>query len=167
MIKRIGYLLTDFPIPNMTYVLNEITELMELAIPLEILSLDRPRHKNIHDDYYRHGLDRKTLYLPHKRDLEGNDIGSLKTLFRGFTALLTNRFLNFTQKWKLLSYCRDSNLGNILSVRRFLACLDITGGIKRNQTQLIYVHLGNNAHYLLPGNAGSSDSTQWISGCRQ
>ncbi len=131
--KRIGYLLLDFPIPNMPYVLNEITDLFDMGISLEVLSLDKPRHRNVHQDYYRYGLDQKTLYFPHKRDLHGKDIGTLRTLVRGFIALVTNHCIDLSQRWTLLRYCHDSSLGKILSLRRFLACLDIAGAIKKKK----------------------------------
>ncbi len=60
---KITYILRTFPSLSETFVLNQITGLIDKGHGVNIISIDRPTEENVHEDVLRYDLLSKTLYL--------------------------------------------------------------------------------------------------------
>lgn len=60
---RIAYILPVFPALSETFILNQITGLMDLGHDIDIYSLMEPAYEPIHADVVKYGLIQKTCYL--------------------------------------------------------------------------------------------------------
>lgn len=61
---KIAYLIGSFPALSETFILNQITGMIDRGHEIQIFSLHRPIEKIIHPDVEKYGLLEKTTYLP-------------------------------------------------------------------------------------------------------
>src|SRR5215475_6353141 len=106
---KIGYLLDRFPSITLTFVLNEITGLIDAGRSIELISLRRPNNDEIiHDQYIKYGLDKRIFYLSSGK----YEKASLFTIFiKALKKLFISRISNLGKRVKLLFICYNSILG--------------------------------------------------------
>src|SRR5215510_16475438 len=111
---KIGYLLDRFPSITLTFVLNEITGLIDAGRSIELISLRQPNNDEIvHDQYIKYGLDKRIFYLSSGE----YDKASLVAIFiKAFKQLFVSRILNFGGRAKLLFLCFNRPLGGEISL---------------------------------------------------
>jgi colanic acid/amylovoran biosynthesis glycosyltransferase len=61
---KVGFLLDSFPKLSETFILNQITDLIDNHVNVSIFVLNHPVETVIHDKYFRYGLDKLTTYAP-------------------------------------------------------------------------------------------------------
>jgi colanic acid/amylovoran biosynthesis glycosyltransferase len=69
---KIAFLLTEFPSPSQTFVLNQITGMIDKGHSVNIFALESTAEKKLHPDIYRYGLMENVKYFPkvHKNVIE-------------------------------------------------------------------------------------------------
>ena len=60
---KITYIVNIFPKLSETFVLSQITDLIDQGHEVEIISATRPSEQVVHDDVLKYGLLQKTHYL--------------------------------------------------------------------------------------------------------
>jgi colanic acid/amylovoran biosynthesis glycosyltransferase len=150
MKKKIGYLLFYFPIRNMTYILNEVTDLIDLEQDVELLSFDKPPHATPHKDFSRYRLGEKVRYKPLERRPDGTPLTTRDLIAMAGKSFFGRGNMSFSQKVNLLRACYDRQVGKSLSLARFYACMEAIRFIRELDIDVLYIHLGNNASYFLP-----------------
>ena len=138
---KIGYLLDRFPSVTLTFVLNEITGLIDAGRAVEVISLRRPNSDEIvHDQYTKYRLDKRISYLSSGE----YEKASLVTVFiQAFKQLFVSRVLNIKEKAKLLFLCRNPMLGCEVSLKHFLWSLEIVGMIKDQDIRHLHLHFAS------------------------
>jgi glycosyltransferase involved in cell wall biosynthesis len=138
---KIGYLLDRFPSTTLTFVLNEITGLIDAGRSVELISLRRPNNDEIvHDQYIKYGLDKRIFYLSSGR-YEKSPI--VTTFIEVLKRLFTSRILNLGVKANILFLCYDKALGCEITLKNFLFSLEIAEIIKKNDIQHIHLHFAS------------------------
>lgn len=61
-LKKIIYILDNFPKISETFILNEICHLIDLGLDINIISLNDPQEQSINEQYVKYNLKTKTLY---------------------------------------------------------------------------------------------------------
>jgi glycosyltransferase involved in cell wall biosynthesis len=138
---KIGYLLDEFPSITLTFVLNEITGLIDAGRSVELISLRRPNTGEIvHDQYIKYGLDKKIFYLSFGK----YEKASLVTVFKEvFKNLFVSHILDFRARARLLFLCSNRVLGWELSFKNFLWSLEITEIIKNQDIKHLHLHFAS------------------------
>src|SRR5262245_53686227 len=138
---KIGYLLDEFPSITLTFVLNEITGLIDAGRPVELISLRRPNNDAIvHDQYIKYGLAKKIFYLSSAKF----EKASLVTIvIQAVKQLFLSHLLNFGGRAKLLFRCRNRMLGWEVSLKHFLWSLEIAGIIRDKDIKHLHLHFAS------------------------
>jgi colanic acid/amylovoran biosynthesis glycosyltransferase len=63
-LMKIAFIVSEFPSLSQTFVLNQITGLLDLGHDIEIFALKPGDLRKVHDDVIRHGLLKRTTFLP-------------------------------------------------------------------------------------------------------
>lgn len=61
--KKIAFFVKSFPKLSETFILNQITGLIDLGVDVEIIALEPSNESKVHQSYYDYGLADKTIYL--------------------------------------------------------------------------------------------------------
>ena len=138
---KIGYLLDRFPSITLTFVLNEITGLIDAGRSIELISLRRPNNDEIvHDQYIKYGLDKRIFYLSSGK----YEKASLFTIFiKALKKLFISRISNFRERVKLLFICYNRILGLKVSLKNFLWSLETAEIIKEQDIHHIHLHFAS------------------------
>jgi len=131
---KILYILSTFPVLSQTFILNEITCLIDLGHEVKIVSLYKPKDKKVHEKVKKYNLLKKTYYLIDKK------YSRLEIFEKGSKELLENKLLSKEEKFKLLDLCYDKKHGREIAFRRFLGCLDVIRIIKEKKIKHIHCH---------------------------
>ena len=129
------YILHTFPKLSETFILNEITELIDLGHNIGIISLNKPKEEKIHDKVKEYNLIKKTKYI------EFNSIekySRLDIFEKGSKELFESKILTKEEKFKLLDLCYNKQKEN--AFRKFLNCLDIIKIVKEKKIKHIHCH---------------------------
>ena len=65
---KIVYLVGSFPKLSETFILNQITHLIDRGYDVEIVAYHNPHEENVHEDVIKYGLLKKTHFLQYKDD---------------------------------------------------------------------------------------------------
>ncbi|MBW2991629.1 glycosyltransferase [Candidatus Woesearchaeota archaeon] len=134
---KILYLLDVFPVISETFILNEITELIDLGHNINIVSLNKPEENKLHRKVKEYDLVNKTRYLKFNPK-EGREKYSREEVFeKSITELIED---NLDQKFKILESCYKKETGKEISLRKFLDVLDIIRVIKKEKIEHIHCH---------------------------
>jgi colanic acid/amylovoran biosynthesis glycosyltransferase len=138
---KIGYLLDSFPSITLTFVLNEITGLIDAGRMVELISLRRPNSDEIvHDQYTKYGLNKRIFYLSSGE----YEKASLAPVFiQAFKQLFVSRVLNIKERANLLFLCRNRMLGWEVSLKHFLWSLEIGAIIKDQDIRHLHLHFAS------------------------
>jgi colanic acid/amylovoran biosynthesis glycosyltransferase len=138
---KIGYLLDSFPSITLTFVLNEITGLIDAGRSVGLISLRRPSNDEIvHDQYMKYGLDKKIFYLSSGKYEKESPVTISKEVFK---KLFVSRLLNFRERAKLLFLCNNRALGWEISLKHFLWSLEIAEIIKNQDIKHLHLHFAS------------------------
>lgn len=138
---KIGYLLDSFPSITLTFVLNEITGLIDDGRSVELISLRQPNKGGIvHDQYLKYDADKKIFYLSSGKDEEAT---FAITFVKALKKLFTGRISHFRGRAKLLFLCYNRVLGWEISLKNFLSCLELTRIIKKQNIQHLHLHFAS------------------------
>ncbi|MFH1459641.1 MAG: glycosyltransferase [Candidatus Omnitrophota bacterium] len=133
---RIAFIVTEFPNVSETFILNQITSLLESGNEVEIFSCFKPvrqKEKKVHPDVQKYNLQEHTHYfssIPNNRMLR-----ILKASF----LVITNVFKAPVMVFKSLNIFRFKNLRLIYSLVPFLNFTD-----KTKKFDIIHCHFGPN-----------------------
>ena len=64
---KVALILSYFPTLSETFILNQVTGLLDMGHEVEIFSLQNPYEKKIHPDVEDYGLLQRTHFMPHNR----------------------------------------------------------------------------------------------------
>ena len=62
---KIGFIVSSFPSLSQTFILNQITGLLDLGHDVEIFARNNPNEPKKHPDIYKYHLNQRTHYMPH------------------------------------------------------------------------------------------------------
>jgi len=133
---KILYILNVFPTISETFIVNEITGLIDLGHEIEIISLNRPKQGIIHKRIKDYDLIRRTTYLK----FDSNKYSRLEIFEKATHELFENGRLTTEQKNKLLDLCYQKKQGKEIALRRFLDCLNLIKIIKEKNIEHIHCH---------------------------
>jgi glycosyltransferase involved in cell wall biosynthesis len=138
---KIGYLLDKFPSVTLTFVLNEITGLIDAGHSVELISLRQPDNDEIvHDQYTKYGLDKKIYYLSSGK-YEKSTI--IIVLLKSLKELFTKNMDKFVERAKLILLCYNKELGFEMSLKNFLWSLEISRIINEQDIRHIHLHFAS------------------------
>jgi colanic acid/amylovoran biosynthesis glycosyltransferase len=140
---KILYFLGAFPKLSETFILNEITELIDLKNQITIISGHKPKEKKIHDKVKKYDLINKTRYLNFYPFSKTQKYSRLKIFEEGTKELFKNKILTQEQKLKLLKLCYNNKIGREITFKRFLCCLETIKIIKENNIEHIHCHFAS------------------------
>ena len=143
--KKVCYLLEKFPRTSETFILNEITGLIDIEYPTEIISLDKTKDSVIHEQYFKYNLDKKTVYLPFKENEKREEYTSFEIFTKGTRDLFSSKILNRKEKFKLLSLCYDPVMGREIALKKFSSVLKIIKVIKERKIEHLHLHFATDA----------------------
>ena len=142
---KILYLLNVFPKLSETFILNEITGLIDLGHDIKIIALHNLKEEKVHDKVKEYNLINKTKYLEFYSDWEEktNKYSKLKVFELGSWALFNSSRLSKEERFKLLDLLYESEPNNEVAFRKFLDCLDIIKIIKEKKIKHIHCHFAD------------------------
>lgn len=89
---KITYIVGIFPKLSETFVLNQITDLIDMGHDVEIISANRPKEEVVHESVERYGLLRKTHYLTGNQSTIGFELNERLVSALFFTDIIHAHF---------------------------------------------------------------------------
>ena len=133
----IAFVVGGFPILSETFILNQITGLLEMGHDVEIFSLFKPPEGKTHPDVNKYRLMEKTHYFAMPENKARRALRALRLLFANFhkAPLKLLRSLNF------FKHGRDA-----ASLKLFYALIPFLG----KDFDIIQCHFGPNGNFIAP-----------------
>jgi len=146
---KILYILGQFPVISETFILNEITSLIDLGHDIEIISLGRPKGVIFHAKAREYDLINKTMYLEFNTR-EGRKKYSKKgLLLKTLTQFLIGSTLSLKNKINLLHLSYEQKQGKEIALRKILDYLTIIKVIRETKPGVVYCHFGTIANQII------------------
>lgn len=135
---KILYLLNRFPVISQTFILNEITRLLDYGHDLSIISLVKEDSEKVHNNVIEYDLVNKTTYL--KFFSQKNELTMMNLLKKVIKDTFKNKMLTQKEKFTLLKSCYNTQEDVGVASRKFLSCLEIIKVIKEKKIEHIHCH---------------------------
>lgn len=100
-LMKITYIVNKFPKLSETFVLGQITELIDRGHDIEIISMSKPKEKIVHPDVEKYKLLKKTHYINKSHSTLGFELNknTISTLF--FSDIIHAHFAAHSTSWAL------------------------------------------------------------------
>ncbi|WDE03944.1 glycosyltransferase [Thalassomonas viridans] len=114
---KLAFFVDQFPVLSQTFVLNQITGLLDLGVDVTILALNRGDEKlNLHQDYRNYRLHERTVYLLDESHARCNKaVSRLFSLVRGCLGANSFTVLKSLNFWRYGHQAKSLLLGSITS----------------------------------------------------
>jgi len=134
---KIAFVVGQFPVLSQTFILDQVTGLIDMGHQVDIFSVERPRSLKEHPDVTKYRLSQHTKYIP--------NIPSNKNICRlkAATLLLTDIVLAPSKSIKMIKAIL-SNTAPFNYRSFFLASL-----LMRTEYDVIHAHFGPNGNLLI------------------
>jgi len=132
---KIAFIVGSFPVLSETFVLNQITGLIDLGHEVDIYSTSDPKQEKEHPDVKKYHLLARTYYFP---AVPNNKV---KRVLQAFHIFITKFYLNplaILRSVNFLRYGRDA-----LSLQSFYRVIPFLG---RRNYDIIHCHFGHNGN---------------------
>jgi len=139
---NILYILNNFPKLSETFVLNEITQLVDLGHKVYIVGFYKPNKTKTHDKVKEYDLIKKTKYLTPVALKISNIIKDLLTFGRGIKLLFEDRKIEKLKFLKLI-YQNDKNTSFLRKITSLLYCWETIKFIEKKDIKHIHCHFAS------------------------
>jgi len=106
---KIAFIVSKFPSLSQTFILNQITGLINLGCDVEIFARSNPQDKIVHPDVEKYHLIERTYYYNFPRN-------KIKRVLKAIYLLITNFHKDSIKILKLLNITRNENLSSSLQL---------------------------------------------------
>lgn len=138
-VKKIAFVVSEFPVVSQTWLLSQVTGLIDCGIEVDIYTLQQVDGENIDEDYFSYKLSERTYNLDFPKNI----------VLRIFTALPLFVKLLFTSPKTLLRVLNIFEYGKeALSLKLLFKVYPFVG--KENEYDLIHCHFGTVANKFIP-----------------
>lgn len=128
---KVALILDTFPCLSETFILNQITGLIDLKHDVRILARSNPQESKVHQDYYIHHLSKHTEYLP---DIPKN------RFLRNFIAM--GKTLKLMTQHPLYTVKVISAGLNNYATLPMLSCINLFQWMMKYKSDIILCHYG-------------------------
>jgi len=139
---NILYLLYIFPAISETFIVNEITKLIDLGHDVYIAAIFDMMDEKVHEKVKRYGLLNKTHYLKHEPSFHPKGLrrklSDYEVKKKAEQLIKNNDIISKEEVKKLMGFCLDYNQDK--TNRLFLDCLDLIKFIKEKKIGHIHCH---------------------------
>jgi len=133
---KIAFIVTVFPALSETFILNQITGLMDLGHEVDIYSRYNPNECKVHDDIEKYNLMDRVCYY----DFFNIPPNKIKRVIKGIKLIVTNFYkdpLGILRALNVFKYGKDA-----MSLKLLYTIIPFLG--KRNYYDIIHCHFGPN-----------------------
>lgn len=106
---KIAFIVNEFPSLSQTFILNQITGLLDLGCDIEIFARSNPQDKIVHPDVEKYHLVERTYYYNVPRN-------KIKRILKAIYLLITNFHKDSIKILKLLNITRYGNFSSSLQL---------------------------------------------------
>lgn len=136
---KIAFIVSVFPALSETFILNQITGLMDLGHEVDIYSRYNPNECKVHDDIEKYNLMDRVCYY----DFFNIPPNKIKRVIKGIKLIVTNFYkdpLGILRALNVFKYGKDA-----MSLKLLYTIIPFLG--KRNYYDIIHCHFGPNGEW--------------------